>query len=68
MLYKNLFIFLFLLFGTNLVMAEELRHHQRVDGMNIYLDVFPLPLAQKDENMHGGVTDEYDRCRNIGLN
>ena len=60
MLYKNLFIFLFLLFGTNLVMAEELRHHQRVDGMNIYLDVFPLPLAQKDENMHGGVTDEKD--------
>jgi len=60
MLYKNLFIFIFLLLATNLVMAEELRHHQRVDGMNIYLDIFPLPLAQKDKNMHGGVTDEKD--------
>lgn len=60
MLQKNLFILLFFLLGTNFVVAEELRHHQRVDSMNIYLDVFPLKLAQQDQNMHGGFTDEKD--------
>lgn len=60
MLHKNLFILLFFLLSTNIVVAEELRHHQRVDGMNIYLDVFPLELVKQDQSMHGGFTDEKD--------
>ncbi len=58
MLYKNLFIFLFVLFGTNLVMAGDLQHHQKVDGMNIYLDVIPVQPTEKYSSMHGGTTDE----------
>ena len=51
---------MFLLFGTNLIMAEELRHHQKVDGMNIYLDVIPAQPAQKYDNMHENATHKKD--------
>ncbi len=58
MLYKNLFIFLFLLFGTNLVMADHSQRHQKIDGMSIYLGVIPAQLTQKHSTMHGGITNE----------
>lgn len=38
MLYKKLFIFFFVLLGTNLIMAGESRHHQKVDGMNMVVN------------------------------
>ena len=60
MLYKNLFIFLFLLIGVNLVMAESIQHHQKVDGMNVYLDVIPMQHAYEHSSMHGGTTKEED--------
>jgi len=50
MLHKKLFIFFFVLFATSLVIADELRHHQKVDGMDIYLDVLPVQATQKDGN------------------
>ena len=58
MLYKNLYIFLFVLFGTNLVMAEDSQRHQKIDGMNVYLGVIPAQLTQKYIRMHDGTTDE----------
>ena len=60
MLYKNLFIFLFVLFGTNLVMAEGIQHHQKVDGMDVYLDVIPMQHTQKHSSMHGGTVNKED--------
>ncbi|OYZ23670.1 MAG: hypothetical protein B7Y23_09955 [Sulfurovum sp. 16-42-52] len=56
MLYKNVLILLLLIFGTNLVMADDSQRYQKVDGMSIYLGVIPAQLTQKYSSMHGGVT------------
>ena len=54
MLYKKLFIFLFLLFGSNLVANEDLQRHQKVDGMNVYFGVIPAQIILDHPDMHGG--------------
>jgi len=58
MLHKKLFIFLFLMFSTNLVLADHAQRHQIIDGMSIYLGIIPAQLTQKYGSMHGGATDE----------
>jgi hypothetical protein len=58
MLYKKLFIFLFFMFGTNLVLADHAQRHQIIDGMSIYLGVIPAQLTQKYDSMHGGAPHE----------
>lgn len=58
MLYKKLFIFLFLMFGTNLVLADHAQRHQIIDSMSIYLGVMPAQLTQKYGSMHGGAPYE----------
>lgn len=58
MLYKKLFIFLFLIFGTNLVLADHAQRHQILDDMSIYLGIIPAQLTQKYVSMHGGVPHE----------
>ena len=58
MFHKNLFIFLFLLFGTNTIIANDSQRHQEINGMSIYLGVIPAQLTQKYGNMHGGANHE----------
>lgn len=58
MLYKKLFIFFFLMFGTNLVLADHAQRHQIIDDMSIYLGIIPAQLTQKYVSMHGGVAHE----------
>lgn len=61
MRYKNLAIFFCLLFAASLVMADDSEHHQRVDGLSIYLGVIPAQLTQKHPKMHGGGADKEHR-------
>ena len=52
MLYKKLFIFLCLIFISNLVMANDSQRHKTVDGMSIYLGIIPAQLIRGHEKMH----------------
>jgi len=58
MLYKNLFIFLFLMFTTNQAVSDHSQRHQKVDDMSIYLGVVPAQLTQHHSTMHSGITNE----------
>ncbi len=61
MLYKRVFILMFLMFATTVAMADESQRHQKVDGLSVYLGVIPAQLTQKHYKMHGGVTkDEHN--------
>ena len=46
MLYKNILIFVFLLFSSSLVLADDSDRHLQVDGMNVYLGVIPAQMTQ----------------------
>lgn len=57
MLYKNVLIFLFFIFGTSLAIADESQRYQKIDGMSVYLGVIPAQITKKYRSMHGGGTN-----------
>ncbi|GIT99086.1 hypothetical protein [Sulfurovum sp. TSL1] len=52
MLYKKIFIFLFIMVATTSVMAEHAERHQKVDGLSVYFGVIPAQLIVGHGNMH----------------
>lgn len=61
MLYRKIFVLLFLMFATTVTIADESQRHQKVDGLSVYLGVIPAQLTQKHYKMHGGIIkDEHN--------
>ena len=58
MIYKKIFVFLFLIFSTYFAIANDTERHQVVDGMSIYLGVLPTQLIKDHSDMHGGAADK----------
>lgn len=52
MLYKKIFIFLFMMFATTLAMAGHAERHQTVDGLSVYFGVIPAQLIGGHGSMH----------------
>jgi len=59
MLYKKLFIFLFLMFTSNLATANDSERHKTVDGMSVYFGIVLAQLIHGHGNMHSA-TDNRD--------
>lgn len=68
MFYKKLLVLLFLVFATNVAIADGSQRHQKVDGMSVYLGVIPAQLTQEHYKMHGGVIkDDHTYHLNIAV-
>ena len=52
MLFKKIFIFIFMMFAATSVMAGHAERHQTVDGLNVYFGAIPSQLIGGHGSMH----------------